>query len=267
MPVPGVEKDALSAGARPVAFLLFSGGGLATFSIIALGVNPYINASIIMQLMTGVVPRLQQLQREGEYGRNKINQYTRKKKKNMKRLQSYGYLTVSSAQSSSAGQSVLTKPVAPGVVRHHDHQFASLTAGSILLMWRSASSSPSAASATASASSSSPGIVARAPNGLLTPAHTRLAGGLAFAVMAAAAVAIIVYIQEGQRCIPIQYASRVRGRRMWQGGATFLPLRVNQVGVNPHHFCGQHPAVPGTAGAVLLEFFRGRCGMSTRVAA
>ena len=81
VPVPGVDRDALGdvLGAQPFLQLLdlFSGGGLATFSIIALGVNPYINASIIMQLMTGVVPRLQQLQREGEYGRNKINQYTR----------------------------------------------------------------------------------------------------------------------------------------------------------------------------------------------
>ena len=81
---------------RPTPFLqlldLFSGGGLASFSIIALGVNPYINASIIMQLMTGVVPRLQQLQREGEYGRNKINQYTRYLTVPMGLLQAYGYL-------------------------------------------------------------------------------------------------------------------------------------------------------------------------------
>src|SRR5688500_7070797 len=101
VPVPGVDRDALSEVIGSQGFLqllnLFSGGGLENFSIIALGVNPYINASIIMQLMTGVVPRLQQLSREGEYGRNKINQYTRYLTVPLAILQSYGYLAILSA--------------------------------------------------------------------------------------------------------------------------------------------------------------------------
>ena len=98
VPVPGVDQARSRPSSTSNTFLqlldLFSGGGLSTFSIIALGVNPYINASIIMQLMTGVVPRLQQLSREGEYGRNKINQYTRYLTVPMGLLQAYGYLAL-----------------------------------------------------------------------------------------------------------------------------------------------------------------------------
>ena len=101
VPVPGIDRDALSGIIGENSFLqmlnLFSGGGLQNFSIIALGVNPYINASIIMQLMTGVVPRLQQLSREGEYGRGKINSYTRYLTVALAILQSYGYLALLSS--------------------------------------------------------------------------------------------------------------------------------------------------------------------------
>src|SRR5918999_6597653 len=98
IPVPGINQQELSNLLQGNDFLqllnLFSGGGLSNFSIVALGVNPYINASIIMQLMTGVVPRLQQLQREGEYGRNRINQYTRWLAVPMGFIQGYGYLAI-----------------------------------------------------------------------------------------------------------------------------------------------------------------------------
>ncbi len=102
------------------------------------------------------------------------------------------------------------------------------------------------------------GIVAKLPSGLAVFLRTPdLAAGIAFAALGIGAVAAIVYIQEGQRRIPIQYASRVRGRRMYQGGATFLPLRVNQAGVIPDHLRRQHPAVPGPAGDLLPELRRG----------
>ena len=101
VPVPGIDRQALEGVIGQNDFLqllnLFSGGGLKNFSIIALGVNPYINASIIMQLMTGVVPRLQQLSREGEYGRSKINAYTRYLTVPLAILQSYGYLALLSS--------------------------------------------------------------------------------------------------------------------------------------------------------------------------
>jgi preprotein translocase subunit SecY len=231
VPVPGIDQAALKNVLEAQPFLqlldLFSGGGLASFSIIALGVNPYINASIIMQLMTGVVPKLQALQREGEYGRNKINQYTRYLTVPMGLLQAYGYLAILSSPQN-------------GVVKSFDltsfetlTQLISLTAGTVLLMWIGELITERGIGNGISFIIFA-GIVARIPSGLAAFLRTPdLAAGIAFALLGIGAVAAIVYIQEGQRRIPIQYASRVRGRRMYQGGATFLPLRVNQAGVIP----------------------------------
>jgi preprotein translocase subunit SecY len=231
VPVPGIDRQALEGVIGGNSFLqllnLFSGGGLENFSIIALGVNPYINASIIMQLMTGVVPRLQQLSREGEYGRNKINQYTRYLTVPLAILQSYGYLALLSSPSN-------------GVVQDFDltsittlTQIVTLTAGTVLLMWIGELITERGIGNGISFIIFA-GIVAGLPAAVNTfLADPDLATGILFALLAVAAVAVIVYIQEGQRRIPIQYASRVRGRRMYQGGATFLPLRVNQAGVIP----------------------------------
>ena len=231
VPVPGIDRAALENVIGANSFLqllnLFSGGGLENFSIIALGVNPYINASIIMQLMTGVVPRLQQLSREGEYGRNKINQYTRYLTVPLAILQSYGYLALLSSPGNDVVQgfnlisfTTLT-------------QIVSLTAGTILLMWIGELITERGIGNGISFIIFA-GIVAGLPAAVNTfLADPDLAAGVLFAILAIASVAVIVYIQEGQRRIPIQYASRVRGRRMYQGGATFLPLRVNQAGVIP----------------------------------
>ena len=194
----------------------------------ALGVNPYINASIIMQLMTGVVPSLQALQREGEYGRQKINQYTRYLAVPMALLQSYGFLALLSAQN------VLTTPFDLGSWETLT-QIVTLTAGSIVLMWLGELITEKGIGN---------GISFIIFAGIVEPGPGRadrlfidspdLARFVAVRRSSAiAAVAVIIYIQEGQRRIPIQYASRVRGRRMYQGGQTFLPLRVNQAGVIP----------------------------------
>ena len=235
VPVPGVDRDALGDVLGAQTFLqllnLFSGGGLSTFSIIALGVNPYINASIIMQLMTGVVPKLQQLQREGEYGRNKINQYTRYLTVPMALLQSYGYLAILSTQTGSSGQAVI--PAFDLASFETLTMIATLTAGSVLLMWMGELITERGIGNGISFIIFA-GIVAQVPGGIVQFLRTPdLGAGLAFGLLAIGAVAVIIYIQEGQRRIPIQYASRVRGRRMYQGGATFLPLRVNQAGVIP----------------------------------
>ena len=132
VPVPGVDAANLREflDTNPIFGLLdlFSGGGLSNFSVVALGVNPYINASIIMQLMTGVVPSLQALQREGEYGRQKINQYTRYLAVPMALLQAYGFLALLSANS------VLSTPFDLGSWETIT-QIITLTAGSVVLMW------------------------------------------------------------------------------------------------------------------------------------
>jgi preprotein translocase subunit SecY len=230
VPVPGVDREQLQqffAGNALIGVLdLISGGGLSNFSIVALGVNPYINASIIMQLMTGVIPSLQALSREGEYGRNKINQYTRYLAVPMALLQAFGFLALLNSR---------------GILSSHFDlgdlttltQIATLTAGSIALMWLGELITERGIGNGISFIIFA-GIVSRAPGaiaGFLQNPNPALVIG--FAILAIVSVAVIIYIQEGQRRIPIQYASRVRGRRMYQGGQTFLPLRVNQAGVIP----------------------------------
>ncbi|HSK52511.1 MAG TPA: preprotein translocase subunit SecY [Clostridia bacterium] len=230
VPVPGIDRERLAdfLGGNPIFGLLnlFSGGGLSSLSIVALGMNPYINASIIMQLMTGVIPSLQALSREGEYGRNKINQYTRYLTVPLALLQAYGFLALLNSQG------VLTGTFDLGSFDTVT-QISTLTAGAIALMWLGELITEKGIGNGISFIIFA-GIVSQAPGALqgffANPDFTAL---VAFGIVAIAAVAVIVYIQEGQRRIPIQYASRVRGRRMYQGGQTFLPLRVNQAGVIP----------------------------------
>jgi preprotein translocase subunit SecY len=230
VPVPGIDKAKLVqfVDENPLFGLLdlFSGGGLATFSVVALGMNPYINASIIMQLMQGVVPSLQALSREGEFGRNKLNQYTRYLSVPMAMLQAYGFLALLNSRGVLTGGFDLASFTTLT-------QIATLTAGAVALMWIGELITERGIGNGISFIIFA-GIVSRAPsaiNGFL--ANPNLATFALFGVLAIAAVTVIIYIQEGQRRIPIQYASRVRGRRMYQGGQTFLPLRVNQAGVIP----------------------------------
>jgi len=230
VPVPGVDKAQLKefvSGSALAGLLdLFSGGGLSRFSVVALGMNPYINASIIMQLMSGVVPSLQALSREGEFGRNKINQYTRYLTVPMAILQSYGILALLNSQSVLTGTFDLSS-------FETLTQISTLTAGAVVLMWIGELITERGIGNGISFIIFA-GIVSRAPGALAAFwANPNVGLALAFAIMAVAAVGVIIYIQEGQRRIPIQYASRVRGRRMYSGGQTFLPLRVNQAGVIP----------------------------------
>ena len=230
VPVPGIDRSQLEQflAGNPLFGLLnlFSGGGLSNFSVIALGMNPYINASIIMQLMQGVVPSLQALSREGEYGRNKITQYTRYLSVPMAMLQAYGFLALLNANG------VLTCRFDLGSFDTLT-QIATLTAGAITLMWIGELITERGIGNGISFIIFA-GIVSRAPAAIgAFTVNPNIPGLIAFGVMAVLAVAVIIYIQEGQRRIPIQYASRVRGRRMYQGGQTFLPLRVNQAGVIP----------------------------------
>jgi preprotein translocase subunit SecY len=230
VPVPGIDRTQLAnfLQGNPLFGLLdlFSGGGLSNFSVVALGMNPYINASIIMQLMQGVVPSLQALSREGEYGRNKINQYTRYLAVPMAMLQGYGFLALLNSENVLTGRFDLAS-------FETLTQIATLTAGSVALMWIGELITERGIGNGISFIIFA-GIVSRAPNAIAAfLASPNIASFVAFAAVAVAAVGVIIYIQEGQRRIPVQYASRVRGRRMYQGGQTFLPLRVNQAGVIP----------------------------------
>ena len=226
------------------------------FSIIALGVNPYINASIIMQLMTGVVPRLQQLQREGEYGRNKINQYTRYLTVPMALLQSYGYLAILSGQTAPTGSAVI--PTSTWRRFETLTMIATLTAGSVLLMWIGELITERGIGNGISFIIFA-GIVARAPNGLLTFLRTPdWAAGLAFARDGGRG-------GRGHRVHPGRPAAHphpVRQPRPRQAdvpGRRHVPAAARQPGRrDPDHLRGQHPALPGPARPVLLELVRGR---------
>ena len=246
VPVPGVDQTQLRTFLQNNALFgvldLLSGGGLSSFSVVALGVNPYINASIIMQLMTGVVPSLQALQREGEYGRNKINQYTRYLAVPMALLQSYGFLALLNSQQVLSSGFDLSN-------FYTITQIITLTAGSMVLMWLGELITEKGIGNGISFIIFA-GIVSRTPaaiGGFLTTPNLPLV--LGFVIIAIISVAVIIYIQEGQRRIPIQYASRVRGRRMYQGGQTFLPLRVNLAGVIPIIFAISILAFPGQLAA------------------
>src|SRR3954454_16153355 len=236
IPAPGVDTDAINdlqdnlANGNILGFLnLFSGGALSQLSLFALGIMPYITASIILQLLTVVVPSLEKLQKEGEVGQARITQYTR-------------YLTVGLAFAQSIGYVFLFKSFAPStgspIIPSFDvpHVFLivlSLTAGTILLMWMgeliTQRGIANGISLMIFAS-----IVSRLPQGLQAwwtnpdPVFKVMMPFVALAVIAA-----VVFIQEGQRRIPIQYAKRVIGRRMTSGGQTYLPLRVNMAGVIP----------------------------------
>jgi preprotein translocase subunit SecY len=246
VPLPGIDRAALADFFKNNSAFgiidLFAGGGLSQLSIVGLAMNPYINASIIMQLMTGVIPSLQALSREGEYGRQRLNQYTRYLTVPMALLQAFGILSALSAQDVIIGGFSLGNAMSWV-------QMITLVAGAVVLMWLGELITEKGIGNGISFIIFA-GIVSRAPAGVLAALQAPSARDIVlFAILAIVAVAVIIYIQEGQRRIPIQYASRVRGRRMYQGGQTFLPLRVNLAGVIPIIFAISILAFPGQLAA------------------
>jgi preprotein translocase subunit SecY len=248
VPLPGIDRQALADFFRNNAAFgiidLFAGGGLSQLSIVGLAMNPYINASIIMQLMTGVIPSLQALSREGEFGRQKLNQYTRYLTVPMALLQAFGILSALAAQDVLAPSGGFSLGNAISWV-----QMITLVAGAVVLMWLGELITEKGIGNGISFIIFA-GIVSRAPAGVLQALQAPSPRDIVlFVILAIVAVAVIIYIQEGQRRIPIQYASRVRGRRMYQGGQTFLPLRVNLAGVIPIIFAISILAFPGQLAA------------------
>ncbi len=231
VPVPGVnqaELDRILGSNQLLGLLdLFSGGGLANFSVVAMGVNPYINASIIMQLLIGVIPALERLSKEGEYGRNRINQYIR-------------LLTVPLALLQGVGISVFMRQ--SGALRRFGPDelgvslaiLSTLVAGTIFLMWLGELISENGLGNGISFIIFA-GIVGRLPTTMqqTVEAQTNYVNLVVFGIVSIGVIAAIVFIQEGQRRIPVQYAKRVRGQRQYAGGSTHIPLRVNHAGVIP----------------------------------
>ena len=257
IPVPGVDVQAVNAvqeqfGGGGVLNLLntFSGGGLSRIALFALGIMPYITASIILQLLVVVVPSLEKLQKEGEVGQARITQYTRYLTVGLAFAQSIGYVFLFK----SFGQSARARRSSPSSTRPHVFMIViSLTAGTVLLMWMGELITQrgigNGISLMIFAS-----IVARLPGGLQAWWNNP---DQVFKVMmpfiALAVVAAVVFMQEGQRRIPIQYAKRVIGRRMSGGGQTYLPLRVNMAGVIPVIFAASIMAFPPTVGQLIQQ--------------
>jgi preprotein translocase subunit SecY len=256
IPVPGINIHAVDAiqkqfgGSNILGFLnLFSGGGLSRIALFALGIMPYITASIILQLLTVVVPALDKLQKEGEVGQARITQYTRYLTVGLAFAQSVGYVFLFRSFQASAGQQVIAKFDAP-------HVFlivVSLTAGTVLLMWMGELITQrgigNGISLMIFAS-----IVSRLPQGIQawwTSNNPVFKVMMPFIVLGV--VASIVFVQEGQRRIPVQYAKRVIGRRMTSGGQTYLPLRVNMAGVIPVIFAASLMAFPPTVGQLIRQ--------------
>jgi preprotein translocase subunit SecY len=253
IPSPGVNVDAIESagdqfGNNILGFLnLFSGGSLSRLSLFALGIMPYITASIILQLLTVVVPSLERLSKEGEVGQQKITQYTRYLTVGLAFAQAIGYVLLFNSQTFGTSEIIegeLTFGTALLIA-------LSLTAGATLLMWMGELITQrgigNGISLMIFAS-----IVAGLPGGIsawwTNPDQV-------FVVMmpfvALAVIVGIVFVQEGQRRIPVQYAKRVVGRRMTTGGSTYLPLRVNMAGVIPVIFAASIMAFPPTIGQLL----------------
>src|ERR1700742_2126066 len=254
IPAPGIDVDAVKdlsaqfAGSNILGFLnLFSGGSLGRLAIFALGIMPYITASIILQILQVAVPSLEKLSKEGEVGQQKITQYTR-------------YLTVALAFAQSIGYVFLFKQFAGSSIEivngglTFSNVFVivtTLTAGTVLLMWFGELITQrgigNGISLMIFAS-----IASRLPHGISAWwSNPDQVFKVMMPFIALAAIAGIVFVQEGQRRIPVQYAKRVVGRRMSGGGSTYLPLRVNMAGVIPVIFAASLMAFPPTIGQII----------------
>lgn len=250
IPVPGVipERFAelVNSGAIFGYFDIISGGALKNFSVFAMGIMPYINASIILQLLTVVIPHLEKLHKEGEEGRKKISQYTR-------------YLTVVLAFIQGIGMVVGVSGSLqnPGPITYAMAALT-ITAGTTFLMWMGEQITERGIGNGISLLIFA-GIVSRVPSGAVRLGEYLNAGTInifsliVLVIIAALVIACVVAVQEGQRRIPVRYAKRVVGRRVYGGQTTHLPLRVNQAGVMPIIFASSLLMFPET----IIKMFQG----------
>ncbi|MCH9009483.1 MAG: preprotein translocase subunit SecY, partial [Chloroflexi bacterium] len=252
VPVPGVDTNALAQAFQSQALLgfldLFSGGALANLSVAALGVYPYITASIVMQILVPVIPSLKALSQEGEYGRQRINQMTHWLAVPIAFLQSWGQLTL-------LQQSGVLPTIEFGLNMPTLAMVLSMVAGTMFLVWLGELITERGLGNGISLIIFG-GIVARFPQlvgqGFLESGQT--AGLLLLVVLGLIIIYLIVLFTEAQRRVPVQYGRSVfRGGRMQrQSGSTFLPLRVNSAGMIPLIFAFSIIILPGT----IASYFR-----------
>ena len=258
VPVPGVNKQALEsllAGQGGVSALanvlnLLSGGALSNFSVLAMGVYPYITAQIIIQLLAGVIPSLERMLREeGTAGRKKLETYTFLFAIPMALLSAIGQIRIFS----SGGGEIIPgfgTDFLPTVA-----VLATMTAGTFFAIWLGQLITEQGIGQGISIIIFG-GIVARIPQNimqLLADPSTALVSLITFAAVIVLTVAVIVYVQEGERRIPVQYGKRVRGRRVFGGGSTFIPLKVNMSGMIPLIFAQSLLVLP----AIIFQILAG----------
>ncbi|MBW2582058.1 MAG: preprotein translocase subunit SecY [Deltaproteobacteria bacterium] len=258
VPVPGIDSIALSSFFKQAEgtifgiFNMFSGGAFERLSVFALGIMPYISASIILQLLTVVIPHLEQLKKEGEQGRKKITQYTR-----------YGTVVLSIIQGFgiSVGLESMSAPDGSPIVLLPGWAFRlmtviTLTAGTAFIMWLGEQITERGVGNGISLIIFA-GIVVRLPVAsvntvrLLSTGEMGIFAILILVVLMVAVVGFIIFVEQGQRRIPVQYAKRVVGRRMYGGQSTHLPLKINTSGVIPPIFASSIIMFPATIGSFV----------------
>lgn len=254
VPVPGIPSESLRSlfGGNQLFGLLdiFSGGGLSNLSIMMLGVGPYITASIVIQLLTMIVPRLEEMAKEeGEAGRRKLNQWTRLLTVPLAALQAFGFINLlqRGGQGAAVPISFTSWELLVTIV--------TVTAGTLFLMWIGELISEQGVGNGISLIIFV-GIISRLPHVLAQTVQTwtpdQLLSYAAFLAVAIVVIAGVVIVTEGQRSIPVSYAKRVRGNRMFGGVSTHLPLRVNQAGVIPIIFALSIMLFPGIIANFLV---------------
>ncbi len=260
IPLPGIDSTVLAdifkqnAGGVLGMFDMFAGGALRRMTIFALNIMPYISASIIMQLMTSVLPQMEALKKEGEAGRKKINQYTRYGTVLITALQAYGIAAGLEGMTSSAGSAVIN----PGLFFRFT-TVVTLTGGTMFLMWlgeqvtaRGVGNGISLIIFT--------GIVAQLPRAVAGTLELGRTGALStlliifLFIMSVGVIGIIVFVERAQRRIVVQYPKRQQGRRMTSGESSHLPLKVNTSGVIPPIFASSILLMPIT----LISFSAGK---------
>jgi len=258
VPTPGIDAVALASffarakGTLLGLFDMFSGGALERLSVFALGIMPYISASIILQLLTVVIPHLERLSKEGEHGRKKITQYTR-----------YGtvFLSIIQGFGISVGLEQMTSPGGAPVVIHPGWEFRlmtviTLTAGTAFIMWLGEQITERGIGNGISLIIFA-GIVARLPTAIANTFKLLSTGELGIfliiimIVFMIAVIGCIIFVEQGQRRIPVQYAKRVVGRKMYGGQSTHLPLKINTSGVIPPIFASSIMMFPATIGSFI----------------
>lgn len=259
IPVPGINTENLKQffNSNQVLGLLniFSGGALENFSIVMIGLSPYITATIIMQLLQMVIPRLEEIAKDGERGQQQINQYSRLLTIPLAILQAYGTINLLSR----GGKQLAGVASGAGIVGHLSlfqtvTAIATITAGSMFLMWIGELISEKKVGNGISLLIFA-GIIAGLPAGIQQTVAlfdaTQLLNLLMFVVVGVVTIAGVVFITEGQRNIPVAYARQIRGNRMYGGTTSHLPMRVNQAGVIPIIFAISLLLIP----PVLAQYF------------